>query len=108
VEACCFDGADLTDASWVGARFTDCSFIDARLRRQDGRAWDPRGSARDATFIGCDLRGADVDGLRLANTRFERCDISALRGRPTIEGEVVVTSCTLPLALTDGSAWMHG
>jgi len=96
LDHCVFDGAVLTDANFEGTHVTSSSFRDADLSRVDGGEFDPRGSARRAVFTDCDLRGANLDRLRLAETRFERCKLGGAMGRPTIRGEVSFVDCDEP------------
>jgi uncharacterized protein YjbI with pentapeptide repeats len=93
VAGCTFDQALLVDAALDDARFTGCSFRDAEITRVEGKEFDPRGAARRVLFVDCDLRGANLAQLRIADTRFERCKLDGVRGRPSVEGSVVLVDC---------------
>ncbi|MBI5512885.1 MAG: pentapeptide repeat-containing protein [Deltaproteobacteria bacterium] len=109
VEGCTFDRADLTDVTWDGARVSGCSLRDATLARVEGRDFDPRGSAARTVFRECDLRGADLDRLRLSATRFERCQVGGVRGRPSLLGDVRFVDCDrgtdVPEVGSGGANW---
>ena len=60
------------------------------------------GACLGTHFIDCDFRGADISGLRFANTTFERCMFHGLIGAPVLEGPVTIIDADLS-ANGDGS-----
>jgi uncharacterized protein YjbI with pentapeptide repeats len=90
-------GAVLTDGRFDGAVFTGCNLAQADFSRTlplpRGRQ---RAVARDAVFERCDLRGANLEGLLLGNTRFLECRMEGVRGRPILEGRCEMTTVDVP------------
>jgi uncharacterized protein YjbI with pentapeptide repeats len=47
-------------------------------------------SCANARFTDCDFRNANLTGLRLNNTTFERCRFHGVIGTPALEGPVTI------------------
>lgn len=81
-------------------RFGDCILDGAVLEDCDLREADLHCispylatlcSTMNATFIRCDLRGANIDQRRFDNTRFVDCKLAGLVGTPRLEGATPYT-----------------
>jgi uncharacterized protein YjbI with pentapeptide repeats len=84
-----FTGANLDEVTFDLARFDRCSFSRATLQDNSQR----RGNVavcNGTHFIDCDFRGANITGLRLNNTTFERCKFHGVIGAPVLEGPVTL------------------
>lgn len=96
ISKCTFDGSNLDRANFVRATVAESTFRDAvladtqldhgRFSRCDLRSARLGDTAIHAGFVDCDLRGANLDGLRLKDTRFTRCRLAGITGTPRIEG----------------------
>jgi uncharacterized protein YjbI with pentapeptide repeats len=71
-QACALAGACLDDATFV-----DCVLFGSDLSGVGA-------TARGAQFIRCDLRRTAWQGRLLANTRFDRCQLHGIAGRPIV------------------------
>ena len=89
------DRADLSDATLTKSTFHECTLKaadlrDAQLRRSTFSACSLRESslvaatAERAGFLDVDLRGARVDEMLLSGTRFVRCGLAGLGGKPRL------------------------
>ena len=76
VDRSSFNGARLTATQIDFARFSHCDFRRAHLHD----------TVFGTVFEDCDFRGADLDRLRLKDTRFVRCRFARVIGTPIIEG----------------------
>jgi uncharacterized protein YjbI with pentapeptide repeats len=93
---CTFDSADLDMSNFVGASVVTSSFRDARLAdtqidRASFEHCDLRGAKLSdqvygSQFVDCDFRRANLDRLKIKDTRFIRCKLAGVSGRPIIEG----------------------
>lgn len=72
----------LTDSNLDHATFIDCDLHGADLRVVD---LGSSATAVKAEFIRCDLRGTKWNGRTLARTKFYRCRFHGSVGIPTIE-----------------------
>jgi uncharacterized protein YjbI with pentapeptide repeats len=76
-DRCCFDGADLRQATAHGWHLKFCSL----------RTVDLRGaSLRGASFAGCDLTDADLRGADLSGARFSAVNTGDDSGRTVLTG----------------------
>lgn len=83
-----FVGAYLNGAICIQTRFEGCNFNGADLSIAANDVGGNVASCEDAHFIDCDFRGSNLSGLRLNNTRFERCKFHGIVGVPVFEGPV--------------------
>ena len=83
-----FRTCTLADAIFDGATFVDCDFRQANLGRKALSLELAR--CPNTRFVHCNFQGANIDGLRLNNTVFERCCFHDITGKPDLEGP-----CTL-------------
>jgi uncharacterized protein YjbI with pentapeptide repeats len=89
VHACSFRGALVNDSILGSATFTGCDFRGAELRCS-GNPKLSGGTVYGTRFERCDLRDADIDGLKLKGTVFIGCAFDGVRGRPVVEGPYIV------------------
>lgn len=78
LDNCDFRGADLREATFEDAVVTDTSFEDADLSCDDGVRH--AGRTRRARFVRCNLRGANIHGRELVDTKMEDCVTEGMRG----------------------------
>ena len=97
-----FSRARLVGAQLDDAAFSGCDFRAAKLTR-NRPVFDELGTAYATRFEDCDLRDADVDGLRIRGTKLVRCAFAGVHGKPAIEGPYTVTDPDLSTD-RDGSA----
>ncbi len=88
VNATRFVDANLVDSRFDGALFSQVDFRGAKLCRIDEAADFAR--CPNTRFIDCDFRGANLTGLRLNDTTFERCRFHGVIGAPVLEGPVTI------------------
>ena len=85
-----FNNAEANDILLDGATLTQCTFLGTKMRRTVQNPGLRLGACLGTHFIDCDFRGADISGLRFANTTFERCKFHGLIGAPVLEGPVTI------------------
>ena len=102
--------ADCREAVLADATLTNTKLIECDLRGCDLRRVDhvlDLGTAYDAQFVGCDLRGAKLDGRRLRGTKLIRCRFNGVVGKPVIEGPIEIVDPDMSPA-GDGSEIIAG
>lgn len=100
----CFVRSELRDSCFRNVRFLDAQLDEDRFVGCDLRGADLEGGTLlQTTLEGCDLRGANLEGRRLERTRFVGCRLAGLTGRPVLGADVVVEACDTSEA-GDGSA----
>ena len=95
------NGVDFRRASFPmvdldNAIFDNCDFGEAQLVRGDPRV--DGGTAANTLFIECDFTRADLSGLELRRTRFERCKLAQVIGKPNIREPIELVDNDVPAA----------
>ncbi len=84
-----FVEANLDEIVCAFATFERCDFSRATMRDKS----QGRGNVaifEGTRFTDCDFRGANITGLRLNNTTFERCKFRGIIGTPVLEGPITI------------------
>lgn len=82
-----FRGALVYDATLDDAYVGDCNWCNADLSLQK---MDNLCTTTGIWFFRCDLRGVNLQGRRLKNTRFTECRFYGIHGQPVLEGTCII------------------
>jgi uncharacterized protein YjbI with pentapeptide repeats len=88
VRDCNLSNTNLASSIFDDAWFTNCNFQHATLNHQD--TFPDLSRCPNTRFINCDFRGANLTGLRLNNTTFDRCKFHGIIGTPVLEGDITL------------------